>query len=103
MMKIENEYSYTMLGETHKVGLKFGKYSKGNLAIELYDLDDGFPFAKSTINLPGLGKDEVAVKDYSENEGMLDFLVSNQIVHPPHRTERSGFVTVPVCKLKIDR
>jgi hypothetical protein len=103
MMKIENEYNYNLLGEIYKVRVKIGKYPKGNNSIELYDLEDGFPFAKSTVNLPGLERDEVAIKNYSENEGMLDFLVDNGIVHSPHRSERSGFVTVPVCKIKEDR
>jgi hypothetical protein len=102
-MKQDKVYTYRLSGEDYRVMLHFGRYAQGNPAIELYDLDDGFPFAKSTINMSGLGKDEVAVKNYSENEGMLDFLIENGIVHPPYKTEQSGFVTVPVCKLKIDR
>jgi hypothetical protein len=100
---MENEYTYNLLGTDYRVKIQFGKYQKGNPAIELYDLEDGFPFAKSTVNIPGLAEGEVAVKDYSENEGMLDFLVDNGIVHPPHRFESSGYVTVPVCKLVLDR
>lgn len=102
-MEQDKGYTYRLSGQDYRVMLRFGRYSQGNPAIELYDLDDGFPFAKSTINMPGLKEDEVAVKNYSENEGMLDFLVENGIVHPPHKMEQSGFVTVPVCKLKIDR
>jgi hypothetical protein len=100
---MKNEYTYDLLGTDYRVKIKLGKYQKGNPCIELYDLEDGFPFAKSTVNIPGLGKDEVAVKDYSENEGMLEFLLKNDIVHPPHRSENSGFVTLPVCKIKIDK
>jgi hypothetical protein len=102
-MEQNKAYTYNLLGDTYQVRVEIGKYQQGNPAIELYDLEDGFPFAKSTVNIPGLEKDEVAVKDYSENEGMLDFLVDNGIVHPPHRSESSGYVTLPVCKLALNR
>jgi hypothetical protein len=51
------------------------------------------------VNVPGLSKEEVGVKDYSENEGMLDFLIGNGIVEKPHRYENSGFVKIPICKI----
>ena len=66
-------------------------------------MEDGFPFAKCTVNIPGLEKDEVAIKDYSENEGMLDFLLSNSIVEKPHRYEHSGYVRIPVCKMSVSK
>jgi hypothetical protein len=102
-MNQDKGYTYNLLGEAYKVRVEIGKYQQGNPAIELYDLEDGFPFGKSTVNIPGLAEDEVAVKDYSENKGMLDFLVDNGIIYPPHRSESSGYATVPVCKLVLDK
>ena len=53
-----------------------------------------------SLKATSLLTDEVGIKDYSENEGVLDFLVKNNIVHPPHRHAQSGFVIIPVCRLK---
>ena len=96
---MEKGYVYNLSGTDYSVLLKKGVYNAKNPALELFDMEDGFPFAKCTVNIPGLAKDEVAVKNYSENEGMLDFLLRNGIVEKPHRYENSGFVRVPVCKI----
>jgi hypothetical protein len=55
----------------------YAQYSNGRTAIQLKDDNDGSPVATATINVPDvyLEKDEVIIKDYSENEGMLDTLV----------------------------
>lgn len=59
-----------------------------------------FPYATCTAAVNGLGADEYAIKDWSENEGMLDLLVDAGIVDPPHRYITSGYVLVPVCRLR---
>jgi hypothetical protein len=46
-----------------------------------------------------LEKWEVAVKNYSENEGTLAGLISAGILQPPHRWIPSGWVMLPVCQL----
>jgi len=83
------------------VYLKRGKYANGNPSLQLYDAVEHYPYATCTVNIPGLGSDEVAIKNYSENEGMLDFLVSEGIVDKPHREESSGYVTIPVCRFLL--
>ncbi len=88
-------------GEETAVYLKHGKYANGNPSIQLYDAVEHFPFATCTVNVPGLAQDEVAIKDYSENEGMLQFLIDEEIVEPPHRDIESGFVVLPVCRLLL--
>ena len=77
------------------------RYSNGRLALEIIDVEDGCPVMMATVNIPeaNLKPDEVIIKNYSENEGMLDFLLRNGIVEKPHRYENSGFVRVPVCKI----
>lgn len=93
---------YTYQGT--EVELYLGKYSNGRKAIRLtYEEVPGekWPFATATVNIPDeycvVG--EVFIKDYSENEGMLDFLIKNKIVEEPHRFVRSGYVRIPVCNL----
>ena len=76
------------------------EYRNGGTAIELSEAKTGEPIAIATVWVEGLKEDEVAIKDYSENSGMLLALVANGIVTAPHREVNSGFVTIPICKLK---
>ena len=78
------------------------KYANGRTRLELIDSIDNFPYATATVNLPDvlLEDNEILVKDYSENEGMLDFLTANNIVIPTERGVQSGFVWIPVCILR---
>lgn len=84
------------------------KYSNGRTALELIaanDTDDvckGEPIAMATVNIPEetLSPEEVIIKDYSENEGMLDVLLKAGIVELSGRSIRTGFVTCPICILK---
>ena len=70
-------------------------------ALQLYDLTDGFPVATATVNIPEveLKDDEVLIKDYSENEGMLDALERAGIVWRTGESVSNGRVTIPVAKL----
>lgn len=70
--------------------------------IELYDAKDMEPFLVATSNIPTLNNVEgyVAVKDYSENEGILNFLIENNFVEPPITFVRENLVNFPICKLK---
>jgi len=83
--------------------LHFRKYGNDRTALILTDVEDGSPVATATINIPEfpLAKEYVIIKDYSENEGMLDALMKAGVVGKPTRFVQSGFVTCPVCKLLI--
>lgn len=84
-----------------EVVIQTRNYPNGRKAIELIDAEDNMPYAVATVNLPDvlLADNEVLIKDYSENEGILDFLVDNKIVRNTGRGVRSGFVWIPVCEL----
>jgi hypothetical protein len=75
------------------------------IAIELVEDTPPFfePVAMATVNLPNekMEPDEVAIKDYSENEGMLECLMKAGIISKPLRIVQSGFVSVPICKLLV--
>ena len=81
--------------------LRSSVYGNGRTALVLIDYHDKEPVAVATVNLPHvpLAKDEVIIKDYSENEGMLQALVDAGIVKPTGRMVVSGFVAMEVCKL----
>jgi hypothetical protein len=88
----------------HAVALRYVEYGNKRIAIMAYTVKagrDDEPDFVATVNLPEvpMAIDEVAVKDYSENEGMLDWLVSHGIVSEPVRYVGSGFSTIPICKL----
>jgi hypothetical protein len=77
------------------------RYPNGRPALVLNDARDGEMFAVATVNLPDLpaGPNQVFIKDYSENEGMLAALEAAGIVRPLNVRARSEFVSVPICEL----
>lgn len=75
--------------------LDFAEYTNGGTAIRLIDANDGMPVATASVWIGNLFADEIAIKDYSENEGMLEVMVNAGVVQPPHRFV-NGF---PVVKL----
>jgi hypothetical protein len=61
--------------------LAYKTYNNGRLAI-LLTTKTGEIYAKVTTNLPEipLGDNEILIKDYSENEGMMDAFVEEGLV-----------------------
>jgi hypothetical protein len=80
--------------------LELALYANGRTAIRLYT-DIGELYMVATTNMPDvkLDDDEVIIKNYSENTGILDALISSCIISEPVRVVCTGFVTCPVCKL----
>ena len=77
------------------------KYSNDRTCLELIDVEDGIPYAVASVNLPNvlLEENEILIKDYSKNQGVLDFLVKNNIVKRTEKSVESGSVWIPVCIL----
>lgn len=82
--------------------LSFEKYRNGDTAIRL--TSNGEPIAVATVCLPSVkaGDGYVFVKDYSENEGMLEALIEAKIVSEPVESIPSGFVYIYKCKLLVE-
>jgi len=80
--------------------LAFNEYENGNTAILL--MEGGTRYAVATLNDPELEleADQILIKDYSENEGMVKALQDAKIVQPlyPHPVGTFGASTW-VCKL----
>jgi hypothetical protein len=90
----------SQFGERYLLFIKRETYKEGGIRIQLYDSKDGTPYATATTSIQeDLESGEVAIKDWSENEGILDFLVQNKIVKEPHRFVESGYVKIPICEL----
>lgn len=73
----------------------------GRTAIQLFDDETGELVCTATANVldEPLGHNEVLIKNYSENEGVLGALVRAGVVEDTGRRVASGFVTLPVCRL----
>jgi hypothetical protein len=80
---------------------QFAKYANGQTAIKLIDIADGFPFATATVCVEDdlLKEGEVAIKNYSENEGILESLIEAEVIDYPHAFIKSTHVEIPICKL----
>lgn len=81
----------------------YDKYQKGNgHRIDLIDISDGTPVATATVNVPNvkLEKNEVIIKNYSENEGIYDALIKQNIIkHTDKFVKISEFITAPIATL----
>lgn len=79
------------------------KYKDGNVALVLTDNSDGLPITTASVNLPDVLMPEgyIAIKNYSENEGILSTLVEANIIDFPSDYIKRGYVEIPICKLKI--
>jgi hypothetical protein len=81
--------------------LEFARYGNGRTALRLLDERDGGVVAIATVNVreAALGPDEVLVKDYSENEGMLEVLTRHGVVEATGRVVPTGYANAHVCRL----
>lgn len=81
--------------------VKKAQYGNGRTALRLIDVEDGSPVAVATVNLPDveLEADEVLIKTYSENAGMLETLIDAGVIEDTGKNVQSGYVVLPVCKL----
>lgn len=83
-----------------EVYLRWNMYMNGRPQLTLSDVEDGCPVAVATVNIPEeeLEPNEIIVKNYSENEGMLQFLQKNGIVGEVKRWVSQGYVRCPIVE-----
>jgi len=85
-----------------KVVLEAGLYERdGNLALSAKCVATGEKVLTFTVNVPGvtLGPGELLIKDWSENEGALDFLLENDLVESTNRAVLTGYAMAPVVRM----
>lgn len=85
----------------HECEVELGIYPNGRIAIGLVKTEDREPMLIASVNLPYefIDENEVAIKNYSENEGVLDVLIEAQVISAPIRFAKSGYIQAPICKL----
>lgn len=76
-----------------------GLYLTNLQTLQVFRMEDGFPepWCTAAVNVSGLLIKEVAIKNYSENEGILEALMKAGIVKAPHRYITQGCVNFPIC------
>lgn len=76
--------------------IEFGQYGNGNTAILLKDHEDDGTVAVATTNTgTEVPENIVAVKDWSENSGMVATLAAFGVIETkPYRSEEVGFVQI---------
>jgi hypothetical protein len=98
----KNSYAYTVYGTTYQVYLEEFLYADNKRkGLMLRDVHTHEPITKASLNLPNykLAVDEVIIKDYSENEGIMKWLLKHDIVTQTRRESPEGMVDVYVCKV----
>jgi hypothetical protein len=79
--------------------------NNGRIALKIIDESEGYreTVAIATVNLPDepLEPDEVFIKDWSENEGVLKDLIAMGIISKPIGSVRTEFCVAHKCKLLI--
>jgi hypothetical protein len=91
---------------TREYYLLWNKYATTNqIRLDLLSFDDEVgtyvPYYTATVNAEHveLEEDDVVIKDYSENEGLLKGLVKAGIVNKPHGKISRGHTFAYICQL----
>lgn len=82
---------------------EFGRYRNNNrISIQLIEEKTGEPIATASVNLPsinGIMDNHIAIKDYSENEGMVEALKKAGIIGKSVAFVEQSHVTIGVYEL----
>lgn len=82
--------------------MEFDFYKNNRPALSLIDASDGYPYAMATVNIADVmltDNKEVCIKNYGENEGIMESLMEAEIISAPVRKLQSGFATIYVCEI----
>jgi hypothetical protein len=96
------EFTFTTKsGGSYQVIIQLGKYKNGQTSMQLIDAADGTPVAVASIAVPELSisDHQIIVKDYSENLGMLEFLLDNNIAEETNEYVETGYHLSSVVNL----
>ena len=80
---------------------KFARYDNHRHAIVLVHAETGEPMYKATVNVPDihLAVDEIIVKSYAENEGVLMALIDAGVIGSGTTIYSSGHATIHKARL----
>jgi hypothetical protein len=75
--------------------------NNGRTCIQLVNNGELVLVATTNLEDIGLSVQEVIIKNYSENKGIYEVLLENDIIGPVKRFVENGFVKFYICDLKI--
>lgn len=79
----------------------------GRLAVELLCLEEDYlePYAMLTVNLPGeaVKPNEAFIKDFDENQGLLQFVLDNHLGTLCPERGFSGFCSYPKIAFDLEK
>jgi hypothetical protein len=94
---IKKPQTVTFNGET--LTPIIGQYANGQTSIQLID-QDGIPYMVASVaHDVNIARNEVIIKNYSENEGILEALIEAEIIDNPFDEIPTGYVTLYVAEL----
>ena len=99
-MKTTDTFTFVSAYDTEYPNCHFsiGQYYNGNKALFIYD--DYCQVTTCSVNGERINEaDEIGIKGWSENKGVVEFLTKMGIIGEKVAEERSGFVTIPYFKL----
>jgi hypothetical protein len=76
------------------------KYPSGHLCLLLNDVLDHSLVCICTTDKVPVKEKEMAIKDHTENEGILNALLLAELVTKPHRYSKFDGYMIPICYLK---
>jgi hypothetical protein len=85
--------------------LKVDRYQNNDrICLSVYS-PTGEALMKCTTNIPevDLTWDLVAIKNYSENEGILECLIANNFISEPIQEIKNRYTEFPVCQLNLEK
>lgn len=90
--------THTQWGETFTLAPIIARYDNGRTAVSLVVESTGEPFATVTVNVPDaeLAEGELLVKDWAENEQIVDTLTEAGWLRRTGRVYNTGYVTAKV-------
>ena len=76
-------------------------YIDGNTCLRAIDPEDGSPYGTLTVNIPetNINSNHVWIKDWSENEGVLNALVKSGLIKPLDITQPCGCATAHLAEI----
>lgn len=89
---------YRLHGE--RVRINIAKYGNKRPAIQIED-EEGMPYMMASVNVPewDLPENGVIIKNYSENEGIYQWLIERNIIQPLNLYCPLGWEMAPICIL----
>lgn len=88
-----------------KLAVRFSHYTDNDrLALLLHDPEEDEPYATASVNVveAQVPDGHVLIKNWSENEGVLEALIAAKIIGPPTKQIPVGFVYALLCPLLVE-